>query len=112
MQNKPKIIVQAILLFAMAALFAVVPILSLQQEEITDLTTITATEIDNYIKKPVEMDSGDYKILSGSSMWERHQAAGEEPSGDYVTAFYRPRQNQHRRGCCKSRRHGSLYRAS
>ena len=35
MQNKPKIIVQAILLFAMAALFAVVPILSLQQEEIT-----------------------------------------------------------------------------
>lgn len=88
MQNKPKIIVQAILLFAMAALFAVVPILSLQQEEITDLTTITATEIDNYIKKPVEMDSGDYKILSGSSMWERHQAAGEEPSGDYVTAFY------------------------
>ena len=89
MQNKPKIIVQAILLFAMAALFAVVPILSLQQEEITDLTTITATEIDNYIKKPVEMNSGDYKILSGSSMWERHQAAGEEPSGDYVTAFYR-----------------------
>ena len=88
MQNKPKIIAQAILLFAMAALFAVVPILSLQQEEITDLTTITATEIDNYIKKPVEMDSGDYKILSGSSMWERHQAAGEEPSGDYVTAFY------------------------
>lgn len=88
MQNKPKIIVQAILLFAMAALFAVVPILSLQQEEITDLTTITATEIDNYIKKPVEMNSGDYKILSGSSMWERHQAAGEEPSGDYVTAFY------------------------
>ena len=88
MQSKPKIIAQAILLFAMAALFAVVPILSLQQEEITDLTTITATEIDNYIKKPVEMDSGDYKILSGSSMWERHQAAGEEPSGDYVTAFY------------------------
>ena len=34
------------------------------------------------------MNSGDYKILSGSSMWERHQAAGEEPSGDYVTAFY------------------------
>lgn len=53
MQSKPKIIAQAILLFAMAALFAVVPILSLQQEEITDLTTITATEIDNYIKKPV-----------------------------------------------------------
>lgn len=42
----------------------------------------------NDIKKPVEMNSGDYKILSGSSMWERHQAAGEEPSGDYVTAFY------------------------
>ena len=82
MQSKPKIIAQAILLFAMAALFAVVPILSLQQEERTDLTTITATEIDDYIKKPVEM------ILSGSSMWERHQAAGEEPSGDYVTAFY------------------------
>lgn len=88
MQSKPKIIAQAILLFAMAALFAVVPILSLQQEERTDLTTVTATEIDDYIKKPVEMNSGNYKILSGSSMWERHQAAGEEPSGDYVTAFY------------------------
>ena len=34
------------------------------------------------------MDSCDYKILSGSSMWERHQAAGEELSGDYMTAFY------------------------
>ena len=88
MQSKQKIIAQVILLFAMAALFAVVPILSLQQEERTDLTTVTATEIDDYIKKPVEMNSGDYKILSGSSMWERHQAAGEEPSGDYVTAFY------------------------
>ena len=88
MQSKPKVIAQAILLFAMAALFAVVPILSLQQEERTNLTTITAPELDNYIKKPVEMDSGDYKILSGSSMWERHQAAGEEPSGDYVTTFY------------------------
>lgn len=88
MQSKQKIIAQVILLFAMAALFAVVPILSLQQEERTDLTTVTATEIDDYIKKPVEMNSSDYKILSGSSMWERHQAAGEEPSGDYVTAFY------------------------
>lgn len=88
MQSKSKIIVQAILLFAMAALFAVVPILSLQQEERTDLTTVTATEIDGYVKKPVKMDSGDYKILSGSSMWERHQAAGEELSGDYMTAFY------------------------
>ena len=32
MQNKPKIIAQAILLFAMAALFAVVPILSMHKE--------------------------------------------------------------------------------
>ena len=88
MQSKSRIIAQAILLFAMAALFAVVPILSLQQEERTDLTTVTATEIDGYVKKPVKMDSGDYKILSGSSMWERHQAAGEELSGDYMTAFY------------------------
>ena len=88
MQNKPKIIAQTILLFAMAALFAVVPILSLQQKERTDLTTVTATDIDGYVKKPVEMDSGDYKILSGSSMWARHPAAVEEPSGDYVTAFY------------------------
>lgn len=88
MQSKLKIIPLAILMFAVAALFAVVPILSFQQEKRTDLTTVTATEINNYIKKPVEMNSGDYKILSGSSMWERHQAAGEEPSGDYVTAFY------------------------
>lgn len=88
MQSKSRIIAQAILLFAMAALFAVVPILSLQQEKRTDLTTVTATEIDGYVKKPVKMDSGDYKILSGSSMWERHQAAGEELSGDYMTAFY------------------------
>lgn len=88
MQSKLKIIPLAILMFAVAALFAVVPILSFQQEERTDLTTVTATEIDGYVKKPVEMDSGDYKILSGSSMWERYQAAGEEPSGNYVTAFY------------------------
>lgn len=88
--SKPKIIAMAILQFAVAALFAVVPIWSLLQpeEERTDLTTVTATEINNYIKRPVEMDYGDYKILSGSSMWERHQAAGEEPSGDYVTDFY------------------------
>ena len=59
MQNKPKIIVQAILLFAMAALFAVVPILSLQQEEITDLTTITATEIDNYLTFSPRLKQGD-----------------------------------------------------
>lgn len=88
MQSKLKIIPLAILMFAVAVLFAVVPILSFQQEKRTDLTTVTATKIDDYIKKPVEMNSGDYKILSGSSMWERHQAAGEEPSGDYVTAFY------------------------
>lgn len=88
MQSKLKIIPLAILMFAVAALFAVVPILSFQQEERTNLTTVTATEIDGYVKKPVEMDSGDYKILSGSSMWEQHQAAGEKPSGDYVTAFY------------------------
>ncbi len=88
MQNKPKTVPLAILLFAMAALFAVVPILSLQQEGRTDLTTVTAAEIDGYVKKSVEMDSGDYKILSGNSMWERHQAAGEEPFGDYVTTFY------------------------
>lgn len=88
MQSKLKIIPLAILMFAVAALFAVVPILSFQQEERTDLTTVTATEIDGYVKKPVKMDSGDYKILSGNSMWERHQAAGEELSGDYMTAFY------------------------
>lgn len=88
--SKPKIIAMAILQFAVAALFAAVPIWSLLQpeEERTDLTTVTATEINDYIKRPVEMDSGDYKILSGSSMWERHQAAGEEPSGYSVTAFY------------------------
>ena len=88
MQSKPKIIAQAILLFAMAALFAVVPILSLQKVERTDLTTISATELSSYVKKPVEMNSDDYEILRGSAMWERHRAAGEEPSGDYVTAFY------------------------
>lgn len=53
MQSKSRIIAQAILLFAMAALFAVVPILSFQQEERTDLTTVTATEIDGYVKKPL-----------------------------------------------------------
>lgn len=68
MQNKPKTVPLAILLFAMAALFVVVPILSLQHEERTDLTTVAMTEIGNYTKKPVKIDSGDYEILGGSAM--------------------------------------------
>lgn len=43
---------------------------------------------EQYVKKPIALDSEDYNIVSNIIMWERHQAASDEPSGDYVTAFY------------------------
>ena len=52
------------------------------------VNTVAMTEVGNYTKKPVKIDSGNYEILGDSAMWKRYQAAGEYLSGYSVTAFY------------------------
>ncbi len=60
----------------------------MQQVIRTNLATVEPSELEQYVKKPIALDSEDYNIVSNIIMWERHQAASDEPSGDYVTAFY------------------------
>ena len=88
MKKKTKAIMQILLMLVMAVLFAFVPISYMQQVIRTNLATVEPSELEQYVKKPIALDSEDYNIISNIIMWERHQAASDEPSGDYVTAFY------------------------
>lgn len=88
MKKKTKAIMQILLMLVMAVLFAFVPISYMQQVIRTNLATVEPSQLEQYEKKSIALDSEDYNIISNIIMWERHQAASDEPSGDYVTAFY------------------------
>lgn len=88
MKKKTKAIMQILLMLVMAVLFAFVPISYMQQVIRTNLATVEPSQLEQYEKKSIALDSEDYNIVSNIIMWERHQAASDEPSGDYVTAFY------------------------
>lgn len=79
---------QILLMLVMAILFAFVPISYMQQVIRTNLATVEPSQLEQYVKKPIALDSEDYNIVSNIIMWERHQATSDELSGDYVTAFY------------------------
>lgn len=88
MKKKTKAVMQILLMLVMAILFAFVPISYMQQVIRTNLATVEPSQLEQYVKRPIMLDSEDYNIVSNIIMWERHQAASDEPSGDYVTAFY------------------------
>ena len=88
MKKKTKAVMQILLMLVMAILFAFVPISYMQQVIRTNLATVEPSQLEQYVKKPIALDSEDYNIVSNIIMWERHQATSDELSGDYVTAFY------------------------
>ena len=88
MKKKTKAVMQILLMLVMAILFAFVPISYMQQVIRTNLATVEPSQLEQYVKKPIALDSEDYHIVSNIIMWERHQATSDELSGDYVTAFY------------------------
>lgn len=75
MKKKTKAIMQILLMLVMAVLFAFVPISYMQQVIRTNLATVEPSQLEQYEKKSIALDSEDYNIVSNIIMWERHQAA-------------------------------------
>ena len=57
MKKKTKAIMQILLMLVMAVLFAFVPISYMQQVIRTNLATVEPSELEQYVKKPIALDS-------------------------------------------------------
>lgn len=84
---KKKSIVQELLLIVIAIGLFVLSIMMMNPRLETDLTNVSALQLQNYTKQGILLNKGDYEILAEEPMWERHQAGGHIEV-DYITGFY------------------------